>query len=201
MSFEHFALHQEKTLRITSTRPAGANMHGDPIFLLQFLNVLYMAGICVKFEKNLDSTSFSSDLYTLRVLRLDSQKSIHNLDPKKLLTQPNIEKYYSFQDTKIIRTFLKKTKTSELGTHYVTCRGDRSLLVCTREFWLKSLSPKQNFVAGRSREHNQIKLSLCDLLGRQNSVEATKILQKFSTWAHTEGLILGKIEATLLTAG
>ena len=196
MSFEHFALHQEKTLRITSTRPAGANMHGDP---LQFLNVLYMAGICVKFEKNLDSTSFSSDLYTLRVLRLDSQKSIHNLDPKKLLTQPNIEKYYSFQDTKIIRTFLKKTKTSELGTHYVTCRGDRSLLVCTREFWLKSLSPKQNFVAGRSREHNQIKLSLCDLLGRQNSVEATKILQKFSTWAHTEGLILGKIEATLLT--
>ena len=198
MSFEHFALHQEKTLRITSTRPAGANMHGDP---LQFLNVLYMAGICVKFEKNLDSTSFSSDLYTLRVLRLDSQKSIHNLDPKKLLTQPNIEKYYSFQDTKIIRTFLKKTKTSELGTHYVTCRGDRSLLVCTREFWLKSLSPKQNFVAGRSREHNQIKLSLCDLLGRQNSVEATKILQKFSTWAHTEGLILGKIEATLLTAG
>ena len=198
MSFEHFALHQQKTLRITSTRPAGANMHGDP---LQFLNVLYMAGICVKFEKNLDSTSFSSDLYTLRVLRLDSQKSIHNLDPKKLLTQPNIEKYYSFQDTKIIRTFLKKTKTSELGTHYVTCRGDRSLLVCTREFWLKSLSPKQNFVAGRSREHNQIKLSLCDLLGRQNSVEATKILQKFSTWAHTEGLILGKIEATLLTAG
>ena len=156
-------------------------MHGDPIFLLQFLNVLYMAGICVKFEKNLDSTSFSSDLYTLRVLRLDSQKSIHNLDPKKLLTQPNIEKYYSFQDTKIIRTFLKKTKTSELGTHYVTCRGDRSLLVCTREFWLKSLSPRQNFVAGRSREHNQIKLSLCDLLGRQNSVEATKILQKFST--------------------
>ena len=83
MSFEHFALHQEKTLGITSTRPAGANMHGDPIFLLQFLNVLYMAGICVKFEKNLDSTSFSSDLYTLRVLRLDSQKSIHNLDPKK----------------------------------------------------------------------------------------------------------------------
>ena len=199
MSFEHFALHQEKTLRITSTRPAGANMHGDPIFLLQFLNVLYMAGICVKFEKNLDSTSFSSDIYlksfTTRFSKVYSQFG----SEKKLLTQPNIEKYYSFQDTKIIRTFLKKTKTSELGTHYVTCRGDRSLLVCTREFWLKSLSPRQNFVAGRSREHNQIKLSLCDLLGRQNSVEATKILQKFSTWAHTEGLILGKIEATLLT--
>ena len=84
LSFEHFARHQGETLRITRTHPAGAkNMHGDPIFLLQFLNVLYMAGICVKFEKNLDSTSFSSDLYTLRVLRLDSQKSIHNLDPKK----------------------------------------------------------------------------------------------------------------------
>ena len=36
-------------------------MQGDPIFLLQFLNVLYMAGICVKFEKNLDGASFSSD--------------------------------------------------------------------------------------------------------------------------------------------
>ena len=42
-------------------------MHGDPIFLLQSLNELYMADICAKFEKNLDSTSFSSDLYTLRV--------------------------------------------------------------------------------------------------------------------------------------
>ena len=32
--------------------------HGDPIFLLQFLNVLYMAGICAKLEKRLDSKSF-----------------------------------------------------------------------------------------------------------------------------------------------
>ena len=54
LSFEHFARHQGETLRITRTHPAGAkNMHGDPIFLLQFLNVLYMAGICVKFKKKI----------------------------------------------------------------------------------------------------------------------------------------------------
>ena len=40
----------------------GKNKHGDPIFLLQFMNVLYMVDICVKFEKNLDSTSFSREL-------------------------------------------------------------------------------------------------------------------------------------------
>ena len=39
-------------MRITGTQ--GENNHGDPIFLLQFLNVLYnnMADICAKFEKN-----------------------------------------------------------------------------------------------------------------------------------------------------
>ena len=31
---------------------------GDPIFLLQFLNIFYMADTRAKFEKNLDSTSF-----------------------------------------------------------------------------------------------------------------------------------------------
>ena len=31
----------------------------DPIFLLQFSNVLYMADNCAKFEKNHDCTSFS----------------------------------------------------------------------------------------------------------------------------------------------
>ena len=36
----------------------GKNKHGDPIFLFLFLNVLYMAGICAKFEKHLDMTSF-----------------------------------------------------------------------------------------------------------------------------------------------
>ena len=36
-SFEHFARNQE-TLRIT--RPQGENKHGDPIFILQVLNVL-----------------------------------------------------------------------------------------------------------------------------------------------------------------
>ena len=33
----------------------GKNRHGDPIFLLQCLNVLYMTGIWYKFEKRLDS--------------------------------------------------------------------------------------------------------------------------------------------------
>ena len=40
----------------------GKNNHGDPIFLLQSLNVLYMADICAKFEKNLGSTPFSREL-------------------------------------------------------------------------------------------------------------------------------------------
>ena len=50
----------QKTLRTTST--LGENKQGDPIFLLQFLNVLYMADICAKFEKTLDGISFSSEL-------------------------------------------------------------------------------------------------------------------------------------------
>ena len=33
-----------------------------PIFLQQFFNVLYLAVICAKFEKNVDSTSFSREL-------------------------------------------------------------------------------------------------------------------------------------------
>ena len=40
----------------------GKNKHSDPISLLQFMNVLYMVDIFVKFEKNLDSTSFSREL-------------------------------------------------------------------------------------------------------------------------------------------
>ena len=40
----------------------GQNKHSDPIFSLQFLNVLYVADICAKFEKNLHSTSFSREL-------------------------------------------------------------------------------------------------------------------------------------------
>ena len=37
----------------------GRNKHLDPIFLLQFSSVQYMAEICAKFEKNHDCTSFS----------------------------------------------------------------------------------------------------------------------------------------------
>ena len=50
----------EKTLRIAVT--LGENNHGDPIFLLQFLNVQYVADICAKFEKNLDRKSFPREL-------------------------------------------------------------------------------------------------------------------------------------------
>ena len=50
----------EKNLRITGTQ--GEKEHGDPMFLLQFLNVLFMAGNCVKFEENLNSRSFSRKL-------------------------------------------------------------------------------------------------------------------------------------------
>ena len=49
-----------KTPRITGTQ--GKNKQGDPILLLQFLNVLYMTDICAKFENNLDSTLFSREL-------------------------------------------------------------------------------------------------------------------------------------------
>ena len=38
------------------------NKHVDPIFLLQNFNLLYMAVSWAKFEKKLDSTSFSSEL-------------------------------------------------------------------------------------------------------------------------------------------
>ena len=38
------------------------NKHEDPIFLLQFFNVLCMAVNGEKFQKNLDSTPFSSEL-------------------------------------------------------------------------------------------------------------------------------------------
>lgn len=40
----------------------GENKHGDPNLLSQFLNVLYMADNCAKFENKLDSTSFSREL-------------------------------------------------------------------------------------------------------------------------------------------
>ena len=43
-------------------RSWGRKQVGDPIFLLQFLNVLYMADFCAKFEKNLYGTSFSREL-------------------------------------------------------------------------------------------------------------------------------------------
>ena len=59
-SFEHVASSKEKTLRIMGTQ--GKNKHGDPNLLSQFLNVLYMADNCAKFENKLDSTSFSREL-------------------------------------------------------------------------------------------------------------------------------------------
>ena len=40
----------------------GENKHDDPMFLLPFLNVLCMAINYAKFEKNLDSSSFSREL-------------------------------------------------------------------------------------------------------------------------------------------
>ena len=55
--FEHFACNKEKLLSIMGTQ--GENKYVDPIFLLQFSIVLYMAEICAKFEKNHDCTPFS----------------------------------------------------------------------------------------------------------------------------------------------
>ena len=45
--------------RITGTQ--GENKYGGPYVLLQFINVLYMAVICAKFEKSLDSKSFQGN--------------------------------------------------------------------------------------------------------------------------------------------
>ena len=45
----------------------GENKHGNPIFLFLFLNLLYMAGICAKFEKHLDMTSFPRDRNYLKL--------------------------------------------------------------------------------------------------------------------------------------
>ena len=60
MAVNFFRAQLGKTLRITVTQ--GENEGGDPIFLLQFFNVLDMADICAKFEKNLDFTPFSNEL-------------------------------------------------------------------------------------------------------------------------------------------
>ena len=38
------------------------NKHGDTIFLLPFFSVLCMNSSCVKFDKNLDSMSFSREV-------------------------------------------------------------------------------------------------------------------------------------------
>ena len=51
VGFEHFACNKEKVVSIMGTQ--GENKHVDPIFLLQFSNVLYMADICAKFEKKI----------------------------------------------------------------------------------------------------------------------------------------------------
>ena len=54
LGFEHFARNKE-----TIIGTQGENKPVDPIFLLQFSNVQYMADNCAKFEKNHDGTSFS----------------------------------------------------------------------------------------------------------------------------------------------
>ena len=54
--FEHFARNWEKALQIKGTQVE--NKHGNPIFSLHFLNVLY--GSLKK--KNMDSTFFSITL-------------------------------------------------------------------------------------------------------------------------------------------
>ena len=59
-TFAYFTRIQEKTLSITGSQ--GENKLGDPIFLLQFINVLCMTFNYAKFEKNLDSTSVSKEL-------------------------------------------------------------------------------------------------------------------------------------------
>ena len=47
--FRIFRAQLEKAFRITATQ--GETKHCDPIFLLQFLNVLYIADNCAKIEK------------------------------------------------------------------------------------------------------------------------------------------------------
>ena len=76
----------------------------------------------------------------------------------------------------------------KVGTHQATsscntlrrhvAATNRSLY--TREFLSKSLSPQQTFVRATSRKKSKIRLNLCDLLRRQNSVAETKIC----TWIH-----------------
>ena len=55
--FEHFARNWEKALKIKGTQVE--NKHGDPIFSLHFLNVLYGS---LKKKKIMDSTFFSITL-------------------------------------------------------------------------------------------------------------------------------------------
>ena len=188
--FEHFAQHQEKTVRITSTPLAGAKTcKVTPSFYCSF----WMCYIWLAFVSSLKKIwmvhHFQVTVYTLRVFTTRFKVHSQFGSEKKLITQPNIEKYYSFQVTKNIRTFLKKKKkpTSWVRTHYVILRGDRSLLVCTREFLLKSLSPKQNFVAGRSRKQSN-QTEFVWLVGATKFCWSDKDFYKHSP-AHTEGLI------------
>ena len=61
ISFEHYDSRATKKKTLNYRHTQGEKKQRDPIFLLQFLNVLYMADICGKFEENLDRTSFSKE--------------------------------------------------------------------------------------------------------------------------------------------
>ena len=91
----------------------------------------------------------------------------------------------------------------KVGTHQATsscntlrrhvAATNRSLY--TREFLSKSLSPQQTFVRATSRKKSKIRLNLCDLLRRQNSVAAIKIFTKNSPVLRSD-LSLQRVVAT-----
>ena len=92
------------------------------------------------------------------------------------------------------------TLCDKLATDHSVCTGRatscthmslRQIASCVLETFLKSLSLRQNFVAATSRK----KKTLCDLLGRQNSVAATESFTKGLQYTRSD-LSLQKVAAT-----
>ena len=72
-------------LRIMRTQDK--NRQGYPIFLLQFFNVLYMAvTYCAKFEKNLESRSFSSAKFEKNLESRSFSRELPQIKTAKALT-------------------------------------------------------------------------------------------------------------------
>ena len=87
-------------------------------------------------------------------------------------------KYFSSQQINKARKIPIK-----VGTHQATSCSNtsrRQITPCVENF-CENLCPRDRILSLQQVAKNQIRLNLCDLLRRQNSVAATKIFTKLST--------------------